>query len=469
MLGAKLASWMVFAGVLLMVASAGLLSSVITDWEQTNGSHQLNKLAANVDTSVAATSTTGLTLQDAEKLAKVWNTQITYSAGERGNAKAGINKANCHIIGVNEYYRDFTHMRMIAGTTITLTSVGEHSRVAVISAKVSDQLYHSVQVVGKTIELWGVPFTVIGVFYDHDSLIKQMAGDGIPDVLIPVTTMLDIRPELKIINIELAAKSDAALGGRTDVQHALTAIGQNPTQFRIDNNISDHTWIAQQKSLLLFIYGIIAVYLCLRFVPSQMSIVYARLKSRLVMENWQDALNIERTMLVKHGLVVICLIAVAAILWKWIAFQLYIPPDWIPEEIIDLPFYMDKLRNLWQQNILLAGYLPSSQEALTAAAGKLTGWLLITGVVMGLPLFLLGVRMWAITRIPLLKQLVILLFFVPAATAITFAAARWAGMDYLIDLRDITVSGVLFTVTAVYFQNQKTIKGVLMNNEENHD
>jgi hypothetical protein len=469
MLISRLASWMVFLGVLLLWGSAGLLSAVIADWERANGPNQLNKLVVYADSTDAAKAG-GLTLQEADRLEKAWGSSpISYTAEQRGLAEYEQNKVQSRIVGVNAFYRDYHQLELVSGTSIGRHSVDEHSRVAVISAEVSDQLYRSVQVIGKKMELWGAPFTVIGVFEEHDSLLRQMADDGIPDVLIPITTMLDIRPEAIITGIELSAKPDTALAGNAEVHQALSAIERNPASFRIGNRVLDHSWIAQYESLLLFVYGIAAIYLLLRFVPGQVRLMIAGVKSRLTLEDWPDALRTERSMLAKRGLVAAGLIVCAAAIWALVRFQLYVPPDWIPEELIDVAFYMDKLRSLWQQRMMLAGYAPVPEEELLAATGKLAGRLWLAGAVLGLPIFLLGVRIWAVIRMPISGQLTRITLFVPAAAVITFAAASWANMDYRMELYDAAVMGSLFLVSTSYISNLQRSAQSNENDDEKMD
>ncbi|UUZ82254.1 ABC transporter permease [Paenibacillus sp. P26] len=237
---------MVFAGVLLILASIGWLSSVLADWEQANGSHRLRKLTATVDRSVTAPETAGLTLKEAEQLAAKWAPlPIAYSARVQTRATLGDVSANCEVFGVNGSYRDFTEVRLKTGTSFAPASVDEHSRVAVIGAKVADELFHSERVAGKTIKLFGVPFTIIGVMDDEGSLLRQMADDGIPDVLIPVTALLDLRPEARIEGIQLAARPSAVLRGETDAGDVLRAIGKNAAHFRIENHLVTHMQIGQ--------------------------------------------------------------------------------------------------------------------------------------------------------------------------------------------------------------------------------
>jgi hypothetical protein len=128
-----------------------------------------------------------------------------------------------------------------------------------------------------------------------------------------------------------------------------------------------------------------------------------------------------------------------------------VPPDWIADEIVNVSVYLEKLRGLWQQQVAQAGYVPSPHELLADAAGRVAIRLVGAGLLFGLPLSLLGIRWWAMARMPLHAQLQRLILFVPAASFASFAAALWAGADYLLELRDVAVTGALLLAATVHY------------------
>ncbi|SDD55853.1 MacB-like core domain-containing protein [Paenibacillus sp. UNCCL117] len=462
----RLASLLVFAGVLLVLASMGLLSSVLDDWEQANGSFRLNKLTVNIDRSVASAADAGLSLRDAGQLVKAWSPlPVAYSAKAQTRAAAGAASAVADVFGVNGHYRDFAEVRLKAGTSIAPASVDEHSRVAVIGSRLADRLFRSGQVVGKPIELFGAAFTIIGVYDSEGSLLRQMTDDGIPDVLIPVTAMFDVHASARIDTLQLAARPDASVDSEGEAaQRVLEAIGQPPTQFRVANGVLAFTRIAQLRALLLFGCGAIAIVMLAQLTYRLLGRAYGLLRGRLLTDDWSDALLSEKRRLLTSVLAMAGMAACIAGLWELIRFRLYIPPEWVPEQVIDLSFYMDKLRSLWQQQAADGGYVPSSPERLADAAGRLAGRLFAAGALLGVPVFLLGIRLWAMVRVPLYLQLQQLFFCIPAAALAAFAAARWAGLYYRIEPLEYAVAGALFTVSIFYFTSTK---GVTLSHEKN--
>lgn len=458
----RLADLLMFIGMLVLLASIGLLSAMLADWEQANGSHRMQKLTVNVDRSVSTSNPLGLELKDAEQLAENWSPlPIAFSAKGQTRAVFGNNSVVCEVIGVSGNYRNFTELRMKAGTSISAISVDEHSRVAVLSAKVADKLFHSEQVVGKTIELYGAAFTIIGVYDDEGSLLRQMAEDGIPDVLIPITSMLDMNPNTKIDTLHLAAKKNSA-NGESEAKVALMDIGKNPSQFQIQNDALTFTQSVQLRDILLFCCGVIAILMLVRLMVWQFKYTYEVLQRKLAAYDWQDAIKIERKLLLTSGLYALGMLACMVALLELIRFRLYIPPDWVPAELIDLSFYMDKLRSLWQQQAIQAGYVPSPQERLADAASTLGGRLFLAGIVIGLPLCLLSARLWAIGRVPVHLQLQKVFLYLPVIAAIILVIAKWAGLDYRIIPTEYVVLSLLFIVSSIH-SNTRSVSHVEIN------
>ncbi|KIL40144.1 hypothetical protein SD70_15865 [Gordoniibacillus kamchatkensis] len=426
MLRTRLATAMVLAGSLLMMASVGLISSVTADWEQLNGIHGLRRMTVNADHAAASSNSAKMMLLEARQLEMKWSPlPVAYTAAEQSIVKAGQRSVSCDVVGVSGNYREFAQVRLTAGTSITEPAVAGRSKVAVVSSQAASQLFGTERVVGKTIELYNNPFIIIGVFDVSDSLLSQMSDNGVPDVLTPVTALIDVDAKAKITTALLAAKPDAAVRGEADVKQALAAIGKDATQFRIENGELVHEQIAQYKSLLLFTYGITAIVLMARLIAWQWTTVRRALQGALETYDWGDALHSERSRLLKHALLAAGMAVCAASLWLSIRFRLYVPPDWLPDELIDMTFYANKLRSLWQQQVSLAGYVPAPQELLSSAAGKLACILFAAGLLFGLPLYLLGVRLWAMAHVPLLAQLQRLLACIPVVVFAAFAAARW--------------------------------------------
>ena len=122
---ARWASYMVFAGMLILFSSIVLSSSFVSQWKQLNGSHALGKLSATIEIATDPTGTAGLTLNDAMRLSNVWGEKIAYDATLSGRVEAGGRSASGDIIGISGNYVQFTNVRMRTGAFVTVGAVLE--------------------------------------------------------------------------------------------------------------------------------------------------------------------------------------------------------------------------------------------------------------------------------------------------------------------------------------------------------
>jgi hypothetical protein len=468
----RLASRLVFAGLLLMLAGAGLSSSVIAHWETLNGARALNKLTINVNdanasdasagnasgggTSGGASGFPGLTPDDAETLAKAWgNAAITMTARTSSVVRTDSRRADADVVGVDGKYREFAQLHLAAGTSITKRAVDERSRVAVVSADIAWQLFGSLQVIGKEIRIFGEVFKIIGLFAEPDSLLYRMADDGKPDVLVPITALMEVNPRVKVTTVMLAAKDDALLRGTADAKNALAAAGQPPNHFTVVNDALEHRLLAQKPQLMLFLFGLSAILLCLRFISMHIARMRDVLREGLLTLDWLDALRQNRFRLAGHGLAALALAFAAALLWRLIRFRFYLPPDMVPDELIDLSFYADRFLDYWQQRTNAAGYALSPHEMLSSRAALLVNSLFWAGLAIGLPLLYIGVREWAAAGMTFADQTVRASAFLLAAAVLLFVAAHAAGLPYLLRFADLAPPCALCAAFMLHFHWKK--------------
>ncbi|MGP0584903.1 ABC transporter permease [Paenibacillus timonensis] len=457
----RLAPLLVFCGIALLLSCSGWMSSMLTDWQRTGGQHLLNTLTVNLDKTAAGglSNANGLTLDEAEALAQEWQPlPAAYEGRLQSAAVFNGRSESCTVIGVSDTYREFGNFPLVSGSMIGPTAATEHSRVTVISSQLADRLFRSAGVEGMQIELFDTTFTIIGVYSEASSLLAQLADDGIPDVMVPITTYMELSLAASIDTIRLSVPPGKTVGATEQATAALTAIGQNPAQFKITSNPIVYKQTAQLNALLLFGCGMLAIFLVIRLLIRQGQSTYRRLQYRLLQDHWPDALKKERVHLLQAAATTLAVLCGFALLWKGIAFRLYIAPDWIPEQLIDVSFYGEKLQQLWQQQTLQEGYQPSMPELLAAAAGKLAGRLFIAGGLLGIPLFLLGIRLWRMEQVPVFTQLQRLAIYGLLAAIISFAGASWAGWDYRIALREYAVPGVFFHAAVFYLNYSKGVK-----------
>jgi hypothetical protein len=448
----RLASWIVWTGVLLLVAGAGLAESLVAQWREWGGPVGLNKLSVNVDLAVDPSGSAKLTLRDAGKLAEKWGRPIAYSSRTLASVATKDRTVAADIIGVSEQYDRFANVRLHKGSTITAKSVEERGRVILLSERLAEKLFGTRNVTGMTVKLMGATFRIVGVYAEPDTLVGWMVDNGTPDAQIPITTLLELMPALGISTVELEAGESAVVSGESDVKAALTAIGKTPSRYRIVNCVKEELWIAQQPKLLLLAAGTAAIVLCMRLSIRRIRRAVGLVRRGLATDDWPDVVRKYRRELAFDAGATALLSAGTAGLLLAVRHRFYIPPELIPDEWINWAFYRQLWLDWWRERIGSMGYIASPSELLRERIGQIVTRLTFAGIVAGLPLTAIGVRMWAMAGLPFDGRFVRLSACVGTAVVLAAAAARWIGTDYVVRPRELFVVGALLAAAALSAQ-----------------
>lgn len=446
----RLASWMVWAGVLLLVAGAGLAESLVAQWREWSGPVGLNKLSVNVDLAVDPSGSAKLTLRDAGKLAEKWGRPIAYSSRTLASVATKDRTVAADIIGVSDQYERFANVRLYKGSTIAAKSVEERGRVILLSEGLAEKLFGTRNVTGMTVKLMGATFRIVGVYAEPDTLVGWMVDNGTPDAQIPITTLLELMPALGISTVELEAGESAIVSGESDVKAALTAIGKTPSRYRIVNYGKEELWIAQQPKLLLLAAGTAAIVLCVRLVIRRIRRAAGLVRRGLATDDWPDVVRMHRKQLAFDASATALLSAAIAGLLLAVRHRFYIPPELIPDDWINWSFYRQLWLDWWRERIGSMGYIASPSELLHERIGLLVSRLTGAGIVAGLPLTAIGVRMWAMAGLPFDGRFVRLSVCVGTAVVFAAAAARWIGTDYVVRPQELFVVGALLAAAALF-------------------
>ncbi|WP_229750018.1 ABC transporter permease [Paenibacillus nasutitermitis] len=450
----RLATRLTAVGILIMLLCSQWISSVQGSWQQLNGAVGTDKWIVNRN---VVSADGGLTLAEFERLGERWGqlpiTAIarTTEAADGGPAAAAI----ADIVGVSAGYQNFHQLRIMSGSFFDSSAAESGNRVAVIQADVAERLFRSGDAVGRSIDIGNTPFTVIGVYDGLGTVLEQMSDDGVPDIIVPVSALLAARPDLKIQTLELAADPDSAIQDEQEIHSALQSIGHRAEWYEITNMKRIDVARSQWSLLMRFINGGIAILLCIKLLMANIGAARMFFKEKTAIADWTDVIRSERAKVAVFGAAIVGWGACIAAVWLIVRFGFQIPPDWLPDQLIDFRFYTDKIKSLWQARVEQYGYVPSSGELLGAAAGRFVSLLFLAGMLLGLPSFLIGLRLAALHPSPPAAIMERLALLIAVATALSFAVIRMSGMDYTVGWTDIAVIAALFLSAHHQFQLKK--------------
>lgn len=191
----KLRSALTLLGVLIGVGSVILLTGV------GNGSKQavaesISSLGTNVLTlrasggSGATVRTQSLTTEIADKLADTTNSphiaQVVPELSSSQTVSTSATSTTATVLGTTANYFDVTNSTVAVGTAFTEYDVTRDAKVVVIGATLAQNIFSSTDVVGKTLNIDSVTYTVDGVLAAKDS---TGASDPNSSLVMPISRM----------------------------------------------------------------------------------------------------------------------------------------------------------------------------------------------------------------------------------------------------------------------------------------
>ncbi len=390
----RLSCLMLAAGIFLLTLSPILGASLCVHMAETYGLHQTHKITASWQRSASFAGKSPLTLEEIKQLAQyhICDYDLAYAAEVSATAVYQENESQVKVLGVNDRYRQFHHLPLKTGSF--LTSGHENRQVAVIDQKLAESLFGNCHAVGLEIELYGRKFSIIGIIDSDSSLSGMLTAPETGTVYLPAAKLLELDQNSGISYLEVETKTTGTTGSNTAVlEQALTAIGQDPAEFKITDYTMEFLFLEQKNLFRDFLTGIVILGLLCGLLRKKIQDVGHFLRQRLQEKYIREILKGDIGELVLHIGLVFLLVAGMLIVWQLIKFPLYIGPENIPEELIDLSFWADLLEKRIQGYFQDGKYSAFPGEAQLVLLQMIQNWNVSLSLFLGWPLFALGLKM----------------------------------------------------------------------------
>ncbi|WP_347488228.1 ABC transporter permease [Desulfoscipio sp. XC116] len=443
---------MLALGLLVLTWSTVLGSSLPAKLADLGGLHKTNKITATWLSNSNQPEEGSFSLQDMRQLTQynLRDYDLAYAMEALTSAAYQKNQSQAQVLGVNDRYDQFHQINLRSGCFLTFEQ--ENQPVAVINEDLAQALFQNCNVVGLEIELYGRKFKIVGVAGAEHSLIGTLTDRGYGTVYIPVKILLELEEDCKITSLEVATKDAGTTGLNAAVLGtALASIGQDPTSYKIiDYNVAD--LLMEQENLLRnFVAGAVAMVMLLGLLRRKIKGIYHFCRLRLRDKYWSEIIKGDTVKLVLGMAEVSALVAVMLLLWKLIRFSLYIPPENIPNELIDVSFWVELIKNRIQTGLQSAGYTAPPGEVQLNILNTIRNWNLFLNIFLGWPLFLLGLYQIRLLQEKLLKVEVFCSVFLPAALSLGTALLLIIKMPPVIESGEVLLvfGSVFLTVVKV--------------------
>lgn len=183
-------------------------------------------------------------------------------------AKYGYNSETATVYGSTPSYFDIQGLAVEYGRTLKTTDADNNSYVAVISQDTATEIFGGLNILGETLYLDGMPFTVVGILSSDDSLTSSFSSSSSADIRIYIPYTVAVRMSDSLSNTVTTFYASVTDEENMDAaEDTLTArlmerFGEDDEAFTVSNmNMLADTMSTVTDTLTLLLGGIAAISL----------------------------------------------------------------------------------------------------------------------------------------------------------------------------------------------------------------
>lgn len=170
--------------------------------------------------------------------------------------KSGIVNGSTSLIGTSPGYEDIRNVHVQLGRFLNDIDLEYRQNIAVIGTAVANELYGSVDAIGREIKINGSVFKVVGVLEQKDTGLDQSSDD---QVIIPVTVAMRLLRNGQIRNFALQTTTPEVIDGVIEeLNDMLYKIYKNTSAFRVFNQAEILSALDTVTGTLMVVLGGIA-------------------------------------------------------------------------------------------------------------------------------------------------------------------------------------------------------------------
>ncbi len=455
----------IFTGVFLSLSCIVLGKALIAECSRQNGG-SMQKVVVSVKNQIDRQGENSFSMNDMRKLGEELSGNkehplndigyIAQSGPAGGFVSNGAGELRVRLTGISQSHLQFDGLNLACGSFITEKQEDEGEAVAVIDEETAKELFKTTNAAGRTLEILGHVFRVVGVVEKEDTILERLTDDGLPDVFLPASILLELDQTAQISGFQVKTPDAGILNHNgSNVSTALQEAGKNPSNYTINDYNLKSASIAQIPSLFVFIIGSTAMFMLLKYVKNPVRKLVAILREGCRTDYISSVLEAERKRLFICLLQAISALAGMAAVWTGIRFKPYIPPEYIPGELIDFKYYSNLIKSLIQGGIQSTGYIAPHGEMVANTASFLLGLLFFVSAGIGLLLLYTGYRELKKSDMDAVGLILVFIVFFAGSFILLALIASWAGLPFMLDLKGILV---LWTFIFLYILSIDTVR-----------
>lgn len=432
-----------FTGCLLLFLAIFLSSSIYSKVNDLNGQISMNKVTISLKKNSRQNGGC-FSPEDIDDLKRSLDTGvITYSAQETSTISHGTNALKARVVGTDQLAPMSADISLVRGGFFSEADCTEKSRVVVIDYDYAWKLFNNDDVVGCYVDILGNQFKIIGVVEGDRSVIGKLTIGGNVNAYIPVQTLMDICNDSAISYIQCKTNPKGITGKSSDIiSAALFSMGKNPEYYILKDYNVKGAIMGQKPDLLIFFMGLFIIFVLLSYTIKALKITIHEIWMECKTDYLSHVVHHHRPKILKSLAFLILTGSASIIIWRIVRFSVYIPPDMIPSDLIDISHYLDFFFEKVSSAFTADAYTVPFQEVSSNVAQTISNQIFHFGCFLGLLLFYTGLT--GLTRHHkqgLMPEKLFLVFgvFLVADLVIFALLAHLAGLSAVIELKGIII------------------------------
>lgn len=264
------------------------------------------------------------------------------------------------VLGVTSNLNKFCNIDMVTGNFFN-ESDNEYS--AVIEDKLAYKLFGNENVKGLRMKILDKEFKIAGVIKKDSDIVQTTGEDGYDKIYIPLSTLIKINSKAQISYLQFQNLNGGTPEKDKDIVISLlTTLGKNQQQYKIIDYSTENRLMKQKPLILIFILGALCIWNLFKYLKNMIIQIVRIFNLNLKNEYLLEIIKKHKKELFIYLLKISFIISAMIIFWKLIKFDAYIPAKYIPDEIIDISYYLDLFKLGIKQGMNSRAYLISFME-----------------------------------------------------------------------------------------------------------
>ncbi len=350
-----------FAAIMILLSLSGSIAAAFSDvYKNRDGRVEINLESGMIHDAEDTINVAGIkALTDAFP-----DAEISYINESDFSLKSGFSLVSVKVVYTGSSYMDFLKIRMVKGSYFTENACKGGRKVAIISTDLAGKMFSTHNALGNYINLQNEKYKVIGVYEQDTSIISLLGSDGGERVYVPFGS--GARAQFKQIKTILL--SDKTLEKDKFRVHKVEQVLSEglkvfpKDKYRI-NDYYEPSMASQFQPLFIFFIGLWCMMMLMGHYVKFIKANYMRFKRGLTGNYLLEVIKEEWLELLKIALVSTCFAVCSGGIFMIIRFNLYIPPELVPQDnIFDFEFYGNKVKEAVHRINSSYGYVPTVFE-----------------------------------------------------------------------------------------------------------